>query len=113
MQPLEESVVALLARVGVAAFGGSGSSSTTCRGRPGVWTTPIDKVCAVGLHVRPEIISFGVELNVHTGLARFRRIVACGLPAHLRAPRRPTSLMPEPTNVSTGVATLRSNQSLH
>lgn len=109
VQLLEESVVALLARVGLAAFGGSSSSGSgssnggnygnrsgsasssgssssngTCHGHPGVWTTPTDKVCAVGVHVRRGITSFGVGLNVHTDLAWFRRIVACGLPAHLR-----------------------------
>ena len=81
VQLLEESVVALLARVGVTAFSGSGGDS----GFPGVWTTPTDKVCAVGVHVRRGVTSFGVGLNVHTDLAWFHRIVACGLPASLRA----------------------------
>ncbi|KAJ4293239.1 hypothetical protein N0V90_008521 [Kalmusia sp. IMI 367209] len=45
----------------------------------GVWTTPDDKIAAIGVHMRRNITSHGVGLNVNTDLWWFGRIVACGL----------------------------------
>lgn len=45
----------------------------------GVWTTPDDKIAAIGVHMRRNITSHGIGLNVGTDLWYFNRIVACGL----------------------------------
>ncbi|KAF2643204.1 lipoyltransferase [Massarina eburnea CBS 473.64] len=45
----------------------------------GVWTTPEDKIAAIGVHMRRNITSHGIGLNVATDLWWFERIVACGL----------------------------------
>ena len=45
----------------------------------GVWTSPEDKIAAIGVHMRRNITSHGVGLNVNTDLWWFDRIVACGL----------------------------------
>lgn len=45
----------------------------------GVWTTPDKKICALGLHMRRNITSHGIALNINTDLKWFDRIVACGL----------------------------------
>jgi len=44
-----------------------------------VWTSPEDKIAAIGVHMRRNITSHGVGLNVNTDLGWFERIVACGL----------------------------------
>ena len=44
-----------------------------------MWTTPDDKIAAIGVHMRRHITSHGVGLNVNTDLWWFGRIVACGL----------------------------------
>ncbi|KAI9819171.1 MAG: hypothetical protein M1827_007327 [Pycnora praestabilis] len=46
---------------------------------PGVWTTQDRKIAAVGVHLRRNVTSHGVGLNVRTDLWWFNRIVACGL----------------------------------
>lgn len=46
---------------------------------PGVWTSDDDKIAALGVHLRRNITSHGVGLNVTTDLRWFDRIVACGL----------------------------------
>ena len=46
---------------------------------PGVWVSEEEKVAAIGLHLRRNITSFGVGLNVRTDLRYFDKIVACGL----------------------------------
>lgn len=49
---------------------------------PGVWigTPPDDrKICSVGVHLRRNIASHGIGLNVSVDLSWFDRIVACGL----------------------------------
>ncbi|TIA34629.1 lipoyltransferase [Aureobasidium pullulans] len=46
---------------------------------PGVWTTPDDKISALGVHLRRNITSHGIGLNINTDLKWFSRIVACGL----------------------------------
>lgn len=67
---LERSVIATCARYGVKGF-------TT--ENPGVWTTPDRKIAALGVHLRRNVTSHGIGLNVHTDLWWFDRIVACGL----------------------------------
>ncbi|CAI6335935.1 unnamed protein product [Periconia digitata] len=67
---LEKSLIATCARYGIKAM-------TT--EHTGVWTTPDDKIAAVGVHMRRNITSHGVGLNVGTDLWWFDRIVACGL----------------------------------
>ncbi|KAI9703236.1 MAG: hypothetical protein M1836_007801 [Candelina mexicana] len=46
---------------------------------PGVWTTQERKIAAVGVHLRRNVTSHGIGLNVNTNLWWFNRIVACGL----------------------------------
>ena len=55
-------------------------------GNPGVWVLPDgkeggkeEKICAVGVHLRRNVSSHGVGLNVSTELGWFERVVACGL----------------------------------
>ncbi|KAH6620103.1 hypothetical protein C7974DRAFT_464854 [Boeremia exigua] len=67
---LEKSLIATCARFGIKAM-------TT--EHTGVWTSPDDKIAAVGVHMRRNVTSHGVGLNVGTDLWWFDRIVACGL----------------------------------
>jgi lipoate-protein ligase B len=67
---LEKSLIATCARYTIKAM-------TT--EHTGVWTTPDDKIAALGVHMRRNITSHGVGLNVNTDLWWFGRIVACGL----------------------------------
>ncbi|ORY19706.1 lipoate-protein ligase-like protein B [Clohesyomyces aquaticus] len=67
---LEKSLIATCARFGIKAM-------TT--EHTGVWTTPDDKIAAIGVHMRRHVTSHGVGLNVNTDLWWFDRIVACGL----------------------------------
>jgi lipoate-protein ligase B len=67
---LEESLIATCAKYGIKAM-------TT--EHTGVWTSPDDKIAAIGVHMRRNITSHGVGLNVNTDLWWFDRIVACGL----------------------------------
>jgi lipoate-protein ligase B len=46
---------------------------------PGVWIDEQTKIAALGVHLRRNIASYGVGLNVKTDLRWFDRIVACGL----------------------------------
>lgn len=46
----------------------------------GVWVTENEKVAAIGVHVRRNITSHGIALNINTDTYWFDRIVACGLP---------------------------------
>lgn len=46
---------------------------------PGVWYDEERKICAVGVHLRRNVSSHGVGLNVHTDLGWLDRIVGCGL----------------------------------
>ncbi|KAF8851964.1 lipoyltransferase, partial [Acephala macrosclerotiorum] len=47
---------------------------------PGVWEEGGErKIAALGVHLRRNITSYGVGLNVNTDLRWFERIVACGL----------------------------------
>lgn len=67
---LEKSLLATCARYGIKAM----TTENT-----GVWTTPDDKIAAVGVHMRRFVTSHGIGLNVHTDLWWFDRIIACGL----------------------------------
>lgn len=63
-------MIRVLGRYGIRAF------STV---HPGVWTSETRKIAAVGVHLRRNVASHGVAVNVHTDLCWFDRIVACGL----------------------------------
>lgn len=67
---LEQTVIDLCAKYDVKAMRTE---------HPGVWVTEMDKLCALGVHLRRNITSHGIGLNVSTELAWFDRIVACGL----------------------------------
>ncbi|CAD0029558.1 unnamed protein product [Aureobasidium pullulans] len=67
---LEKTLIKTCSRYGIKAM-------TT--EHPGVWTTPDDKISALGVHLRRNITSHGIGLNINTDLKWFSRIVACGL----------------------------------
>lgn len=67
---LEEAVMGTCARFGIQSF-------TTAD--PGVWTSAERKIAAVGVHLRRNVTSHGVGVNVGTDLWWFGLIVACGL----------------------------------
>ena len=67
---LEKSVIAVCAAYGIEAR----TTENT-----GVWTSEEDKIAALGVHMRRNVTSHGVGLNVETDLWWFQRIVACGL----------------------------------
>lgn len=67
---LEKSLIATCAEYGIKAM-------TT--EHTGVWTTEDDKIAALGVHMRRNITSHGIGLNINTDLWWFNRIVACGL----------------------------------
>lgn len=67
---LEKSLIATCAKYGIHAM----TTENT-----GVWTSADDKIAAIGVHMRRNITSHGVGLNVGTDLWWFERIVACGL----------------------------------
>ncbi|THW65660.1 lipoyltransferase [Aureobasidium pullulans] len=67
---LEKTLIKTCSRYGIKAM-------TT--ENPGVWTTPDDKISALGVHLRRNITSHGIGLNINTDLKWFSRIVACGL----------------------------------
>ncbi|KAK5114213.1 hypothetical protein LTR85_010278 [Meristemomyces frigidus] len=46
---------------------------------PGVWASEQDKISALGVHLRRNVTSHGIGLNVNMDLGWFSRIVACGL----------------------------------
>ncbi|KAL1586059.1 hypothetical protein WHR41_04869 [Cladosporium halotolerans] len=46
---------------------------------PGVWFDDDQKICAVGVHLRRNVSSHGIGLNVTTDLGWLDRIVGCGL----------------------------------
>ncbi|KAK0851302.1 hypothetical protein LTR03_004089 [Friedmanniomyces endolithicus] len=67
---LESAVIATCGHSGVGALRTE---------NPGVWVSDHDKLCALGVHLRRNITSYGIGLNVSTELGWFKRIVACGL----------------------------------
>ena len=79
---LETSVIDTCRRYGLWTY--------TTKDNPGVWikTGTVDgsvenKIASVGVHLRRNVASHGIGLNVSTDLAWFRRITACGLPGNL------------------------------
>lgn len=44
-----------------------------------MWVSEQEKIAALGVHLRRNVTSYGVGLNVSTDLRWFDRIVACGL----------------------------------
>ena len=81
---LESCVISTCARYGVTA---------QRTDNPGVWTDELHKICAVGVHLRRNVSSHGIGLNVSTEMAWLDRIVACGLEG-----KRTTSLELEGVN---------------
>jgi lipoate-protein ligase B len=68
---LESAVIKTCARYGVKGFRTE---------NPGVWVSEDRKVCALGVHLRRNVTSHGIGLNVtKEPLGWFERIVACGL----------------------------------
>lgn len=67
---LESVVMKTCARYGV---------ETRRTENPGVWFDEDRKICAVGVHLRRNVSSHGIGLNVGTDLAWLDRIVACGM----------------------------------
>jgi lipoyl(octanoyl) transferase len=67
---LEETTIKTLARFGVL-----GKRTDN----PGVWVDDDTKIAALGVHLRRNVTSYGVGLNLSTELRWFDRIVACGL----------------------------------
>ena len=68
---LETSVIETCKRYGISSF-------TT--ENPGVWVSDGEKIASVGVHLRRNVTSHGIGLNISTDLSWFDRIVACGLP---------------------------------
>lgn len=67
---LEKSLIATCAMYGI---------KTMTTEHTGVWTSPDDKIAAIGVHMKRNVTSHGVGLNVNTDLWWLDRIVACGL----------------------------------
>lgn len=67
---LEETTIRTLAHYGIQ------SRRTT---DAGVWVDTDAKIAALGVHLRRNVTSYGVGLNVTTDLRYFERVVACGL----------------------------------
>ena len=67
---LEGSVMATCAHYGV---------ETKRTENPGVWASEDQKICALGVHLRRNVTSHGIGLNVNVQLGWFGRIVGCGL----------------------------------
>ena len=67
---LEDCVIGTCSEYGIRSF-------TT--ENPGVWTSEDNKIASVGVHLRRNVTSHGVGINVKTDLGWFDRVVACGL----------------------------------
>lgn len=68
---LEQTTINTLARWGIKSIRTE---------NPGVWAEDGErKIAALGVHLRRNVTSYGVGLNIHTYLPYFDRIVACGL----------------------------------
>ena len=67
---LESCVMRTCSRYGI---------STVRTENPGVWTDEQHKICALGVHLRRNVSSHGIGLNVSTDVRWFERVVACGL----------------------------------
>ena len=75
---LEDSVIDTCASAGIKGFRTE---------NPGVWVSEDKKIASVGVHLRRNVSSHGIGLNVFIDVNWFDRIVACGLPE-----KRATSL---------------------
>ncbi|PIA18067.1 lipoyltransferase [Coemansia reversa NRRL 1564] len=71
VEGLEHTVARTCAHFGIKAKGISGF--------PGVWTSPTQKIAALGTHVQRYVTSHGFALNCTTDMKWFREIVPCGL----------------------------------
>ncbi|KAJ2797192.1 hypothetical protein H4R20_005272 [Coemansia guatemalensis] len=71
IEGLEHTVAKTCAHFGIEAKG--------ITGFPGVWTSPTQKVAALGTHVQRYVTSHGFALNCTTDMKWFREIVPCGL----------------------------------
>lgn len=49
-------------------------------GDTGVWVSEKKKIGSIGIHLRRNMTSHGIALNVDTDLSYFKHITACGLP---------------------------------
>lgn len=67
---LEDTLIKTCARYGIKGFRTE---------NPGVWTSQDHKIAALGVHLRRNVTSHGIGLNVNTDLQWLKRIVACGL----------------------------------
>jgi len=70
VQLLEECTIRTLSQVGIKGIRTE---------NPGVWVDAETKIAALGVHLRRNVTSYGVGLNVETDLRWFDRITACGL----------------------------------
>ncbi|KAK3079096.1 hypothetical protein LTS18_005749, partial [Coniosporium uncinatum] len=70
--------VALLEKTLIATCADYGIKAMTTE-NTGVWVDDEHKIAAIGVHLRRNVSSHGVGLNVGTDLWWFNRIVACGL----------------------------------
>ncbi|MFI2705525.1 lipoyl(octanoyl) transferase LipB [Cellulosimicrobium composti] len=76
VRALEEAVMAVCARLGLATM--------RVEGRSGVWVAADEtrrerKVCAIGVRVARGVTMHGLALNCDPDLSRFDRIVPCGI----------------------------------
>ncbi|KAI9813490.1 MAG: hypothetical protein M1832_006288 [Thelocarpon impressellum] len=71
--------VRLLEQTVIGTLAGFGVGGVTDGDHPGVWVSEARKIAALGVHLRRNVASHGVAVNVSTDLAWFERIVACGL----------------------------------
>ncbi|KAK3674283.1 hypothetical protein LTR78_005752 [Recurvomyces mirabilis] len=85
---LESCVIATCAHYGVTAMRTE---------NPGVWVSEQEKICALGVHLRRNITSHGIGLNVSTELGWFKRIVACGLEGKSTTSLLAQGISPRPT----------------
>lgn len=90
---LEESIIATLSSFGLSAIRTE---------HTGVWMNHDKKIAAVGVHLRRNITSHGIALNVNTDLAFFDKIIACGL-----ADKRTTSMTSEGSQATIEEVTTR------
>jgi lipoate-protein ligase B len=67
---LEDGTIATCKKYGIA---------TQTTKNPGVWVGDDRKIAALGVHLRRNVTSHGLALNVNTDLWWFDRIVTCGL----------------------------------
>ncbi len=72
VQGLEETIMKILEAFDVRGF---------CRfGKVGVWTSPVDKIASIGVHIQRRITSHGFSLNVDLKMNPSELIVSCGMP---------------------------------